>query len=488
MNSTRPFIRRVAALGLSGTLLLGAGCDLIDPTSVTNPNITENTALELPALGGPWLNGLQRQLVLVYNSALPELELASDNYVNTNNFYLADDRLDFLNDQHPTVQELQFYIADLRESAEFGLTEVRARDAGLTATQLSEFYFYKGYAHLAAAMYFKTLPAGDGGVAVPSAEHYRLAIEAFDAALAAGGSAANVPSYHLAKARAHFYLGERPEALAAANAAIAADADYVRFVHFDPINTTALEPTDSAIENAIWERSTTDLQPLPRLDFLDPKFNDYGSSTTDAAVPMFKIEEAYLIKAQAELAASDLAAAKATMKDVIALVATRPLATIEDTDKRTSRAPNTRPNTAEWKVKRTPSQAAEAGLVLTRSAGTQIAVPTISGTSVTADQVDAAASVDAALEVLYLLRQEIFMAEGLRFVDLGLKMPVHEEEALTNANITAEDRQGQIPSFLPRGEFDDATLDFDARLATIKHDLNAILVANKSSDLVVPFF
>ena len=475
----------LAALAVAGTF---TGCDLVDPTSVTNPNITEETALNLPALGGPWLNGLSRQTVLAYNDVLPAAELASDNYFNSNNFYLSDDRLDFLNDQHPTVQGLQFTIADLRESALFGLNEVRARDQALTAAQLAEFHFYNGLSHLLSGMYFKTLPAADGGPALSSAEHYRLAAEAFDAALAAGGSADHVPSYHLAKARAHFYLGNREQAVAAATAALAADADYVRYVTFDPVNSQAVEPTDSEIEDALWERSTTDLQPLPRLDFLDPKFQDYGSSTTDAPVPMFKAEEAYLIQAQAELAAGSLNSAKTTMKALLALVATRPVATIVDTDRRTSRAPATRPNTADWKVKRTPSQEAESGLVLTRASGVQIQVPTVSGTSVTPAQVDAASSVESALELLYLLRQEIFMAEGLRFVDLGLKMPVHEEEALTNASITADDRQGFIPAFLPRGDFDAFTLDAAAKVATVQHDLNAILVANRASPAVVPFF
>ena len=51
-------------------------------------------------------------------------------------------------------------------------------------------------------------------------------------------------------------------------------------------------------------------------------------------------------------------------------------------------------------------------------------VPTISGTSVTAARIDAITTVDDGLYVLYLMRQEIFLAEGRRMADLGMRMPV----------------------------------------------------------------
>lgn len=488
----RTLFRRTAAVVLVGLgLTTGAGCELLDPSNVTNPNVTEENALRTPALGGPWLNGLERQTVLVLNEALPMAEIASDNYGNFNNFYLTDDNLDFVNDQHPEVEDLQFDLADLRESAQFGLERVRDNDPNLTNDQLAEFYFFEGFAYLVAGMYFKTLPAEDGGPPVTSAENYQRALAAFDEALAVAEDADVIPSYHLAKARAHYYLGNRTEAVAAADAAIAAGgAEFIRYVNTDPVNLSSNneDNPDSDIEDAVWERTTTDLQPSPRLDFLDPKFHDFGRSNYDTPIPMLKIEEAHLIKAEAALAAGDLPGARTIMKALLDVVAARPVETIIDTDRRTQRAPGSRPNDAAWQVKRTPDAPAESGLVLTRASGVEIDIPIVSGTSVTAAEFDAAGTVDEALAVLYLLRQEVFFGEGLRMVDLGIKLPVHENEALLNDAVTAEDREGVIPTFLPRGELDAVTLDFEAQLATLQHDLNAILVQNKASGAVVPLF
>ena len=103
--------------------------------------------------------------------------------------------------------------------------------------------------------------------------------------------------------------------------------------------------------------------------------------------------------------------------------------------------------------------------------------------------ITAAVTVDAALELPYLMRQEIFIAEGIRMANLGIKWPVHENEAKFNPAVTAEYRQPFIPPYLPSPVscIDAFEVDEAAKEATILINLNCVLVANKTSDTVVPF-
>ena len=333
-------------------LIAWAGCDLVDPSSVTNPDTTEESILDLPAVAAPWLNGLERQAALVYNELVVPAEVSTDNYANTNNFYLNDDALSFINDAAQSIEDLQFNIADLRESAIFGFTTVRERDENTTPDQLAEFYFFKGLAHLLSGMYFKTLPAENNGPPVGSDTHYQLAVEDFDEALSLSTGGDKEVGYHIARARAYYYLGDKANAVAAADAAIAADGndDYVRFVKYDGANNTLLD--DNTAQSALFDRASDDLQPLPRLDFLDPKYSSFRKTGDDEDdIPMLKIEEAYLIKAQAELADGNLDAAQETMQAVLDVVSARPLFTLIDAnEKRSETTPGSRPASDGWQI------------------------------------------------------------------------------------------------------------------------------------------
>src|SRR5690606_27455418 len=91
------------------------------------------------------------------------------------------------------------------------------------------------------------------------------------------------------------------------------------------------------------------------------------------------------------------------------------------------------PNSADSKVAFAPGSPFITGMVLTRSEG-DVRVPVISGTSVTPERINAIQSVDDGLYVLYLMRQEIFLAEGRRMADLGMRMPIARTEVLVNPN------------------------------------------------------
>lgn len=74
--------------------------------------------------------------------------------------------------------------------------------------------------------------------------------------------------------------------------------------------------------------------------------------------------------------------------------------------------------------------------------------------------------------------------------DLGMRMPVARTEILVNPNTQdgASYTEAQIPSFIPRSFGLDA-FDYDeaAKTVVIDHDMNRVLVDNKTSPAIFPF-
>ena len=184
-------LRSFLAAALFAALLLAAatfaGCDLLDPSDVQNPDVTQDDFLNFPDPMTSWLRGMERQGALALNNQqndletgyIPAAEIASDNYVNTATFFnqfLDGLTIDNTDDTFETaLQE----IADLRESAEFGLTTVAAADETTTDAQRAELHFYKGMAHLLSGEIWHAAPADSGGAAVPSAEQFAIAASSF---------------------------------------------------------------------------------------------------------------------------------------------------------------------------------------------------------------------------------------------------------------------------------------------------------------------
>ena len=87
----------------------------------------------------------------------------------------------------------------------------------------------------------------------------------------------------------------------------------------------------------------------------------------------------------------------------------------------------------------------------------------------------------------YLMRQEIFFAEGRRPADLGIRLPLCEVEA-AHASNGAEYTQAWIPSFIPlNGGMDDFTIDAEAMTVTIAHNMNRVIADNARTKDVAPF-
>ena len=460
-------------------MLVPQACDLVDPTEVTNPNIVQSTQIGVPNSTILYLNGMQRQMAIVYNNHVVIAELGSDNYVNIQTFYNQTFDVLGIQFQDANINTAQFTIADLREGASFGIETLHPADPEATDIQLAELYFYRGWANLLAGELFKTLPAVAEGPPVGSSIHLENAVADFLEAEAIDG---NNASYKLGLARAYYRLGDQVNAVAKSDEAIALDNSFVRYAIYDATNG----PT-STIQNALYDRGNfDDLQPLPRLDFLDPKhFAISGSEDSNTVIQ--KIEEAYLIKAEAEVADGDVDGARSVLNDLLAVVESRAVSTIDETieQRNNSEELTVRPASSLVRVRSEASDSLRSGLVIDRVSNAVVA--TLSGTSVTSGYLSNVTNQDAMLETVYLMRQEIFMAEGRRFTDLGLKMPVSETEQLSNSNVGATDIEPQIPAFLPATEMDAFTFNVAGNECTITHNMNSILVQNKDSDLVLPF-
>ncbi len=101
--------------------------------------------------------------------------------------------------------------------------------------------------------------------------------------------------------------------------------------------------------------------------------------------------------------------------------------------------------------------------------------------------IDALADHDSALQLVYLMRQEVFFSEGRRPADLGIRLPVCEVEA-AHAGNSAPFVEAWIPAFIPlNGGLDEFTVDDEARTVTITHNMNRVIVDNAHTADVVPF-
>ena len=480
----RTSVRAVAPmLAVMATSLL-IGCGEFKPTDVVNPNVTDKAFVGSPGSGAAWLLGTQRQFVITLNDVVVNTELASDNYFNNYTTFAQKFDVPILEYIDPQVTAIQSDIATLREMGTFGLDTVFARDSSVTPNNRAELLFYRGMANLFAGENFVALPASANGPIVTWQTLLTSAIADFTAARAVSTDPVASQSYTLALARAYYRLGNKTSAVKEAAALLAANPTFIRNAVFDPING----PSNTM--QTVLTSSVNNFQPLPRLDFLDPKYPNRGPNI-QSPIAFLKAEEAHLIIAEGLLSDNNLAAAKDRLQQLLTLVQSRKTELVDDRIQLRGRAGGkiVYPNTSDTKVAFAPGAPLLSGFVLTRSAG-NIQVPTISGTSVTSARINAITTVDDGLYVLYLMRQEIFIGEGRRMADLGMRMPVAQTEILANPHATAgaSYTQSVIPPFIPLAfGMDSFKYDSTAKTAIMAFDMNQVLVQNKTSPYVLPF-
>jgi len=456
-----------------------SACDLVDPTEVTNPQITDE-ALRENATGGTaaMVTGLRRQFSVAIQSS-HIIDVVSDNYFNTASFISNNlDRPSTVTTLDLTLPAIYHSYLTLNAIADFGLGTIIPGDRLATNEQKAETRFYKGMAIVLLAENFTAFPLQELGPKVTSREGAALAVEEFKTAFGLTANANMRVNCKLALARAYRLLGDKANAQIEAQAALAlpGGANYVFNANYDAASVTNLPVS----------RVTTaaDLQPLPRLDFLDPKY-----TTTATPIPCLKAEEAHLILAEVALVNNDLAGARTALGNAVTLARSRAVTNFNDRDNRVNR-----PNDANLKVKASAAAPAIAALIqkrgtATSAAGTAVRVYAISGTSVVVADVNALTTATELYRMLYLLRQEIFFLEGRRMSDLGLRLPVSDRQVQTNTNFAAGGTGTLVIvlGYIPAGgvELDQYTVDVAAGVVTITHDMNQLIANNIQS--VSPF-
>lgn len=464
-------------------LTLGLAASFILPSCVKNPNVTEDVYINTPNAAKSWTNGVRRQLALTMNAVVVNAELISDNYFNnyTQNSKVFDiPQIDYFDiDVNTTQAEVQ----RLREMALYGLEKVVPGDASATAADKATLLFCHAFSCLLSGEMFVALPGSSKGEVLTSTGHLQKALTLWDEAIAAEPDASKKMAYTLLKARTYYRLGDAVNAGKFATEVLA-QKNVLLQVAYDGLNSVSNE-----MQTGTFVAQPNRFAPLPRLDFLDPKYFNAGVAAQEQkSIAIAKGEEAYLILAEAQIAANNLATARQTLQSMLTdVVSLRTITTVDDS-KETRNGGNRKdyPLTA-MKVKFDANDTPRDGYVLNRQGG-KVNVYTVSGTKVTATDLTAAATADELLYLLYRMRQEIFMSEGRRMADLGIKFPVSQTEQLNNANVKTEHTQAQLPSFIPlsRG-MDDFTVDAANGIVTMKYDMNKILVQNKTAKEIFPF-
>ena len=450
---------------------------------VDNPYVTEDNYLNKPNAGHSWVIGLQKQLALTTNIIVINAEITSDNYFNNYTQYskvFDQPQIDYFD---PDVNNLQASIQALREMAIYGLEVVLPKDPTLTETDIAFMNFCKGYANLLGGELFLGLPESKLGKVISSEEMLKKAVDELEKAYAMETKADSKNAYALFIARAHYRLGNKTEAQEYATIALATP-NLLYNIQFDGKNSVPNE-----MQNATYDALPNRLAPLPRLDYLDPKFFSVGTPQNDQkALALAKGEEGYLILAEIALANQDIAGSKHYLNQLLDVVAARPTELVDD--KKETRNGGIRSDypLKEVKVRFDASSPEKEGYVVDRQKG-KILVSKVSGTKVTKAEIEDISSVDDLLYTIYLLRQEIFMSEGRRLSDLGIKYPISQIEEGNNAHVTAAYTKALIPDFIPaKAGMDDFTTDAATGTVTMKYDMNKVLVAHKNSPYIMPLF
>ena len=482
MNTYKAY--RHTALALVATAAL-TSCDLLTPGDIINPNVDEETFVATPNAMTTWVNGTNSTMATTVGTFVELTEILSDDYFN--NYSQSSKVFDFptLLYTDTDVTKLQRGIGTLREMALKGLGTVAKADTSTTEAQRFNLRYVEGYSYLLAGENFVGLPTADGGEVKDWKTNLHMAISTFLEALPMADNATDRAFINTLVARAYYRLGTQDSAVCYAKAALACSADFVKQVTFDGQN----DVVNSFQEYIYGETYGYAFQPLPRLDFLDPKYFQTDDPLEQRPICIAKAEEPYLIVAEAALADGRLSEAKATLHSLLALVKARPVQhDINDQlEGRDNGGYKKFPNSSAYRVAASASDSLRSGLVLDRQKPHLISVPYISGTSVTDDMIDRTDTQDDLLCLLYLMRQEIFLGEGRRSSDLGIRLPVCEVEAANTASAEGY-TTAQIPSFIPLNQDMDAfTMDEEQKTVVIKYNMNRVIVNNKTSEYVVPF-
>ena len=488
MITKLPNLRKRTGVALAALLSVGlVGCDAIDPTEVTNPRTTDEDLANAAAPTAALLPGLRAQFARLVGASVVDTEVVSDNYSvhGTGINAELDDARAITPDIHNSTGRFSgstyWNSQELRALGDFVIDEIAPNDETATADQIAEARYYRGMAYLILGENFSYAPVEEDGPMQDASVLLGLAVTDLSAATSFG------PQVDAALARAYRLQGDAASAQAAANAALATDPSLLYTQGYDAVSI------DNAPVAFLVLRALQEMQPLPRLDFLDPKFTD-----RESAIPVAKAEEMHLILAEAELAAGNATAGRDHLVNAIDVANTRGTVTFDDIDERRNADLTLRPRDPEIEIRADASSPYRAGLVLKRPSGGAFDVPNVSATSLDRDSVAALTDITEIWHAYHLARQEIMLLEGRRMSDLGIRLPVMLREIDQNSSINDGDpgTRSVVPDYIPMGfaamdTFDPPTpydgVDPDSPLVTtqvtIDFDMNRILTDNA----VTPF-
>ena len=423
----------IAILGL-------AGCDFLDPTEVDNPATTDEdlAASEEPTLS--LLPGLRAMFARAINPVDPEV--ISDNYQirGTGIDKTFDSPRNITPDLMGRVARSYSWIQELRALSDFVLDDIVPDDETATAAQRGEAHYYRGMAYLLMGERFVAAPTDTNGTPVASAALIGLAITELTTARTLADEEFT-DAATAALARAHYVAGDAASARTEALAVLAADADYAFGIGYD----------DATVTNGpftfLYLRTIKEMQPNPRLDFLDPKY-----TARNAPIYVSKAEEMHLILAEYEFSQGNWGLGREQIALAIEMSATRGTEAFLDNDPRLNDDLSPRPRDAAITVRADASSPYRPGLVLSRSdTGSTVNTPIVSATSLDADSVRALTTNEESLHAMFLARQELMMLEGRRMTDLGIRLPISQDEIETNPNISEGDTGTEVyvPSIIP---------------------------------------
>jgi hypothetical protein len=425
------------SLALSATV---AGCGFLDPTDVENPRTTVDDLAEAGEPTAAIVRGMRAQFARMVNTTSVVQEVVSDNYSIHGTGLSA--TWDFPREITPAEANstgdatgVYWNAQELKAQGNFVLDQVAPDDSTATPELIAEARYYRGMAFLTLAENFAYAPVEEDGAPLPATQLLDLAMADFDAAAGIGDTATQVDA---ARARALRWLGDADGAAAAAQAVLAADNEFLVLQEYD-----AQSITNSA-QAFLVLRALQEMQPLPRLDFLDPKF-----LTRTSGIPVAKAEEMHLILAEIELARGNAPAGRGHLVDAVNLAASRPTENFEDNDARLNADLSIRPRSSNIEIRAAETRPYRAGLVLDRP-GTVVQA-TISATSLTAAEVEALSTLDEVWYAFHLIRQELLFLEGRRMSDLGIRLPVMQREVDQNPTIELGDPASEplVPAYIP---------------------------------------
>ena len=474
----------MAATGLLLGVLAAAGCDAIDPTGVNNPTTTDEDLARATNPTEALLPGLRAQFARLIN-AYVVAEVVTDNYSIHGTGLIqtldapSEVTPDIMNATGTSANGVYWNVQELRALADFVIDEIAPNDAGAPPELVAEAHYYRGMAYLTMGEVFSFVPHEVDGTPQPADASLARAVSDLQAAKSFG------PPADAALARAHRLLGDRNAAAAAANAVLSTAPD---LLFAPPYDAGSISNTPVAF---LVLRALQEMQPLPRLDFLDPKYTERSSP-----IPIAKSEEMHLILAEVALVSGDLAGARNQLARAIRLAASRGTVTFDDIDERRNGDLSLRPRNSEILVRADAASPYRAGLVLDRP-GDGLKIPNVSATSLDADSVVALSGQSDLWHALWLARQEILFLEGRRLSDLGIKLPMMLREIDQNPNIS-EGGPGTlpvVPGFIPGapryamdlyspvelydGDGPDASLLHT--MVTVGVDMNRVLANNNAS-------